>query len=268
MTQPAAGFDWRTALRAHRRAERISLAEVARRSGLSLSAVKAYESGRRHPSREALSAVIDAVGLTTDQANPILAGAGYAANWRAASYGAYGPRPVEWFASEVERDPWPVFVTNEASDLIAANRVFRTLVGVPLREKLPAPQWNFVATASNPDYARHLESWDDSMRFMIGLAKGWPGQLNPERLVSFMAGPYQRFLEGDPALVTRMLQLWSVSEPVAITTRMRYPVRWRRDDGRLMRFAAVMTVADVSQVFSWHDWVPEDAGTWGLLRSP
>lgn len=265
MSQEVARFDWRAALREHRRAERLSLAEVARRSGLSLSAVKSYESGRRHPSREALGAIIDAIGLTTDQANPILAGAGYAANWRAATHQAYGPRPLEWFAAEVERDPWPVFVTNEASDLVAANRVFRTLIGIHLAERLPAPQWNFVATASDPDYARRLESWDDSMRFMIGLAKGWPGQLSPERLVSFMAGPYQRFLEGDPALVTRMLQLWGSTEPAAVSTRMRYPVRWRHESGGLMRFAAVMTVADVQLVYSWHDWVPEDAQTWELL---
>lgn len=259
--------DWRQALREYRVQRRLSQPEVARRSGLSLSAVKAYENGQRHPSREALTAITDALGMTAGQANPILAGAGYATNWRAIYHQAYGPREVDWFTEEVERSAWPVFVTNEASDLIAANRAFRNLVGVPLRERLPrADKWNFLALSSTPSYAERLENWDEAMTFVLGLAKmDLRRQINPERPAPWTTEPYQRFLQGDPIYVTRMLRLWEPAEPVAHTTRMHYPVRWRHESGQLLRFAAMMHVADVWQVFAWHDWVPEDADTLRLL---
>ena len=99
--RPDRAFDWRVAVRDYRRRLRLSLAEVARRSGLSLSAVKSYENGARHPTRSALKAVTDALGMTAQQSNPIFAGAGYATNWRAIYHEAYGPRPVEWFTEEV-----------------------------------------------------------------------------------------------------------------------------------------------------------------------
>ena len=260
--------EWRRVLREYRRQLRLSQPEVARRSGLSLSAVKAYESGDRRPSRDALTAIIDALGMTAEQANPVLAGAGYAGNWRAIYHEAYGPRSIEWFAEEVERCSWPLFVVNEAADLIAANRAFRILVGVPLAARLPDPKkWNFIVTASDPRYANQLESWDEAMRFMIGLAKGDMGRsINPERPAPHNAAAYQRFLQGDPAYVTRMLGLWESTEPVPHTTRMIHPVRWRHTSGQLMSFTSTVTVADVWQAFFWVDWVPEDAETVSLLR--
>lgn len=260
--------EWRQVLREYRQKQGLSQPEVARRSGLSLSAVRAYESGDRHPSREALSAIIDALGMTAEQASPVLTGAGYAANWQAVYHEAYGPRDIEWFTQEVEHYSWPVLVSNEAADLIAANRSFRTLVGIPLTERLPCQEkWNFLVPASDPAYADRLESWDEAMSFMIGLAKADRRSINPERPAPHNNASYQRFLQGDPAYVTRMLKLWGTAEPVPHTTRMRHPVRWRHESGQLMRFTATMTVADVWQAFFWMDWVPDDPETLSLLRA-
>lgn len=262
-----AAFDWARAIREDRKRKRLSRPEIAHRSGLSLSAVKAYETGARHPSREALSAIIDALGMTTDQANPILTGAGYATNWRAIFHEAYGPRPPEWFAEQVERETWPVFVTNEASDIVAANRAFRTLIGIPLRETLPKPdKWNFIAMATHPSWADRIENWDEAMSWALGLAKtGLRRQINLERPAPWSFESYKQLLKGDPAYIARMLKLWEPAEPVEHTTRMRYPARWRNEDGRVLRFAAVVHVADVWQVYAWHDWIPEDAETMRVI---
>lgn len=263
-----ASFDWRRAIREHRRKRRISQPDLAARSGLSLSAVKAYESGRRHPTREALSAIVDALGITADQANPLFAGAGYAANWHAIFHEAYGPRDVPWFTEQVERSTWPVFVTNEASDLIAANRPLRLLHGMALDEVLPQPdRWNYLALASQPWYAERLENWDEAMTFVLGLAKAvMRRDLNPERPAPWNSESYKRFLQGEPAYVTRLLRLWEPAEPVPYTTRVHYRVRWRHESGQLLRFAALMHVADVWQAYAWHDWVPEDAETLRLVQ--
>jgi transcriptional regulator with XRE-family HTH domain len=261
-------FYWQRVIREHRRSKRLSQPELARRSGLSLSAVKAYESGARHPSRETLVAIIGALGLTAGEANPVLAGAGYATNWRAIFHQAYGPRDIQWFTEEVERSPWPVFVTNEASDMIAANRALRTLHDVPLDEQLPRPEkWNCLAMASQTWYAERLENWDEAMGFVLGMAKtDLRAQVNPERPPTWAAEPYKRFLQGDPALITRMLKLWEPADPVAHTTRMHYRVRWRLRDGGQLRFSAMIHVADVWHVFAWHDWIPEDTETQRLLQ--
>lgn len=265
--EPDREFDWRSALREYRRRLRLSLPEVARRSGLSLSAVRTYESGARHPSRAALKAITDALGMTAEQSNPIFAGAGYATNWRAIYHEAYGPRPIEWFEEEVERSWWPVMVTNEAADLIAANRALRYVISVPLSQRLPDPEFNLLAWGSNPEWAAHVDSWDEAMSFILGLAKGLRGRhSDPETPTPWAVAAYQRFLRGDPALITRMLKLWEPAEPLPQTTRMHYPVRWRDDEGRLLRFTSVSTVADVYQVFAWHDWIPDDAETMLLLR--
>lgn len=259
----SAATDWPAALRGERLRLRLSRTEVARRSGLSASAIKAYESGQRNPSRDALAALIDALGLPAATANQILAGAGYATNWRAVLHKAYGPRDAAWFAAEVERYTWPVFVTNEAGDIIAANAHYREMIGIPRRHKLPDPQrWNFIVMASEAGLADRLENWDEVMKFMIGLAKALPGRLiNPERPAPWTASPVQRFLQGDPAYITRMLKLWEPAQPVEHTTRMRCPVVWRHQSGALLRFTMVMHVADVYNVLAWHDLIPQDAAT-------
>lgn len=260
-------FDWRSAIREYRRKRRLSQPELARHSGLSVSAVKAYENGTRHPSRETLAAIIDALGMTAGQANPVLAGAGYAANWHAIFHQAYGPRDIDWFTAEVERSPWPVSVTNEASDVIAGNRAYRLMLNIPLEERLPRPEkWNFLTMANTPYYAERMENWDEMMAFAMGLAKGhFRREVNPERPAPWTVEAYQRFLQGDPANVARLLKLWGPAEPVPYTTRMHYRVRWRHDSGQLMKFAGVMHVADVWHVFAWHDWIPEDAETLRLV---
>ena len=260
-------FDWRTLLREQRRVKKLSQPEVARRAQISLSAMKAYESGDRHPSRETLEAIIEALGLPVEEANRVLAGAGYAIDMRRILNERYEPRDPDWFATEVERFAWPVFVANQASDVLAANKTFRRLLGIPLSERLPDPKWNFLARASDPVFAPRMENWDQVMGFMIGLIKAeqrW--EANVERPAPFMAEPFQQFLAGDPAYVTRLLRLWESAEPVPITTRMTCPVRWRTESGAVLSFTSTMHVADLWQELSWLDWVPDDEPTWTLLR--
>jgi transcriptional regulator with XRE-family HTH domain len=258
-----AAFDWALAIRQDRRRKRLSRPEIARRSGLSLSAVKAYETGARHPSREALTAIIDALGMTSAQGNPVLAGAGYATNWRAIFHEAYGPRDLSWFTEQVELVTWPVFVTNEASDIVAANRVFRALIGIPPAEALPRPdKWNFIAMATHPWWADRVDNWDEAMSWALGLAKtGLRRQINLERPAPWSIESYAQLLKGDPGYIARMLKLWEPAEPVEHTTRMRYPARWRHDTGEVLRFSAIVHVADVWEVYAWHDWIPEDPET-------
>jgi hypothetical protein len=229
--------------------------------------MKAYESGDRHPSRETLQAIIVGLGLPLEEANRVLAGAGYAIDMRYIINERYEPRPVEWFAAEVERYSWPVFVTNQSSAMLASNRVGRRLLGIPLNDKLPQPKWSFLARASDPAYAARVDNWDEVMSFMLGILKGeqrYEGNL--ERMPPPVIEPFQQFLSGDPAYITRMLRLWESASPVPITTRMSGHVRWRAESGELLSFTGTMHVADLWQELAWLDWIPEDEITWTLLR--
>jgi transcriptional regulator with XRE-family HTH domain len=260
--------EWRQLLREQRIRLRLSRPEVARRADLSPSAMKAYESGERHPSRGALTAILEALGMPIEQAERVLAGAGYAIDMRSILTDKYAPRPLDWYTEEIERYTWPVFVTNQASDVLAANRAFRLLIGIPLSERLPQPRWNFIARASDPEFAARQENWDESMSFMIGLGKSeqrW--EVNVERPSPWTSDAYRQFLEGDPAYITRLLRLWEHAEPVPHTTRMHYRTHWRVSPDRLLRFECTMHAADIWQELSWHDWIPADEETLRIVRT-
>ncbi len=261
-------FEWRRRLREHRLRLQLSQPEVARRAGLSLSAVKAYESGDRHPSREAITAITQALGLPVEEVNRVLAGAGYAVDLRGLLNERYAPRGVDWFATEVERFLWPVFVTNQASDVLAANRAFRRVIDMPLTERLPNPaKWNIGARASDPAFAACMENWDEVMSFLIGLAKSeLRHDVSLEKPAPWTSDAFQTFLKGDPAYIARLPRLWQTAEPVPYTTRMPYRVRWRCPGGEAMRFMCTMHVADIWQDLSWHDWIPEDPASLQALQ--
>lgn len=259
-------FDWRRLLREHRLRLHISLPEAARRAHLSLSAVKAYESGKRHPSREALVALVSELGLPVEVANRVLAGAGYAIDLRGILDERYEPREAGWFAEQVKRHSWPVFVTNQVSDVLAANHAFRRLIGMPLGEQLPNPAtWNIIARSSDRAFAERMENWDEAMRFVVGLGKAERQEVNLERPNPLLAESLGTFLAGDPEYIARLLKLWEAAEPVAHATRATYNVRWRHESGALLSFSATMHVADIWQGLMWHDWIADDAETLNLL---
>lgn len=121
--------------------------------------------------------------------------------------------------------------------------------------------------ASDPAFIERYESWDDGAKFIAGILKAeqrW--EANLDRPAPPISDAFQRFLQGDPVYITRLLKLWESIEPVDITTRMAYPVRWRAESGELLSFAATMHVAEVWQELSWHDWIPADGATQAALR--
>jgi hypothetical protein len=150
------------------------------------------------------------------------------------------------------------------------NAAFRASVGTELMSRLtsdPGLQ-NYIATASDPAFVARIENWDEAVKFMIGVAKGETRtQHNLERPVPFTEGAIARFLDGDPALVRRMMMLWPEAEPVAAGMRRHYRWHWRTEDGRLMRFMCVLHVADIWSELTWIDYVPQDAETWTVLSS-
>ncbi len=165
-------LDWRTRLRDARVARGVTFAELARRTGLSVSALKAYESGRRHPSPTALDEIIAAVGIAHEEGNPIRAGAGFAIDF-AALFDQRYVFDLRIAQQQLDRLPWPAYITNQATLVVAFNRPFATLLGVEPEIDFPDPaERNLLAYANQPRFTRCLENFDEVVGMLIGLAKG------------------------------------------------------------------------------------------------
>lgn len=263
-------LDWRHALREHRKARGFTQTRLAREASLSLSALKQYETGQRHPSAEALDAIIAALGLTAEQSSAIRAGAGFAPDMRRIFYERLGPYDVHDLQEQANRYSWPVFVANLAADILVANEPFFRVLGSELEQlfRADATQRNLLSVASDPRFAKRVRNWDESMRFFIGLMKGeerW--QHNLERPVPMLEGPLRRFLDGDPELIRRTLSLYESAAPVRHTTRIASRFVWALEDGREITFKSLIHVADLYQELSWHDWIPETAADHAVLES-
>ena len=263
-------FDWRASLREHRVRHGLSQPEVGKRAGLSTASVRSYENGSRHPTLDALAAMLKAIGLTPEQANPIRAGAGYAVDLRWLIGSRYAPRDIEQLAEEAEKYTWPVWVANITADLLVMNRAFRAMLGPDLVAELERDTEtpNFIAASSNPHFADRLVNWDETVKFMIGLSKGEPrADLNLERPEPFLAKAVQRFLKGDPGYVRRLMMLWQEAPDVTAGMRYHSPFHWKVDDGRVLRLMGTIHIADIWSELLWGDYIPEDSEAWQILES-
>lgn len=262
-------IDWRGELRRRRLERGLSQAAVARRAGLSLSAVKAYERGDRRPSAQALDAMVQAIGLAHDEANPIRAGAGYAIDWQGVLERRYVSEPAE-VRRQAEELPWPVFITNQGSYVVCWNRPFERLWDVDVEREFPDPlSRNLLGGAAIGRFARCIASYEETMAFFLGMIKGDP------RIRADLGAPapwhreaVQHLADGDPGELRRLLDAWEKARPIPHRTRHQYRVVWRyRGAGPTIRFIGVHTVCDIWNELSWQEWIPADAESWIALAS-
>ncbi len=262
-------LDWRAELRAHRLERGLSQAEVARRAGLSLSAVKAYERGDRRPSARALDEMIEAIGLAHDEANPIRAGAGYAIDWQGVLERRYVAEPGE-LRRQADELPWPAFITNQASYVVHWNRAFERLWDVDVEREYPDPMSrNLLAGASIARFARCIANYEETMAFFLGMIKGDPRiQADLEVPAPWHRDAVGQLADGDPGELRRLLDAWEKAQPISHRIRHQYRVAWSyRGVGPTIHFIGLHTVCDIWNELSWQEWIPSDAESWAALAS-
>jgi transcriptional regulator with XRE-family HTH domain len=261
-------FDWRRALRDARLARTLSLSALSRNSGLSLAAVKAYEAGTRTPSRDALTALIDAIGIPREDANRIYAGAGYAIDWYTLFRGRY-LFDLDDARQQLESLQWPAFISNQSFDVVHANAAIRKLLevddGEPPGDDVATR--NIFAGATLARFAARMENFDELVTFMIGLAKGDPRR--PQDLdhpSPWLRESTQRVMRADDAVVRKYRELWENAAPVEHKMTHQYRVCWRHGSGRRLEFVGLLTIADIWNELSRNDWIPADNASWDALR--
>lgn len=262
---------WHEELSSIRSALGLSQADLAERTHISVASIKAYEAGRRHPSRPYLTAILDAMQVDRSVRNRVLSATGYAPD----GLEVRPPNITEWWFTadeaqcEIDGYAWPSFVLTERGEVAAANAVAQRLWDVDLsREYLDAIERNLLCVASDPKFADRLVNWDEAMGRIASVFSSF--HRHPETLEKpspYFQAVLQRFLKGDPKYVGRFLEIWRSAPPYGGKTRWTYPVVWEEPGVGRMRFTAVVSPANESDGLAFNDWMPADAESWeGLGR--
>ena len=265
----------RRSLRRAREKAGLTQAELGRLASSSESAIRSYESEnvsrQRNPNRAHLESILKIVYASRDEATSIMEGFGYSV-----SRTLFPPElfPDYFFSQEqlddyVERVPWPEFVVNTAVDIVAANKAAERLWGTTLTEERARSRngvANLLAVASQPRIAERLVNWDECLRLVLGTLKGTPER--PEALdqpSNRLEHVLQDFAGGNPAVVSRLVEIWSNSPPLPAKVRWDYPVVWRDPEAGELRFHAIVSTASEPAGLAFNDWHPADAGAWGWV---
>ena len=171
--------EWRMTLRTARKRLKLSLAEAATRAGLSPEAVRGYENGRRRPRRNHLLAVLRAIEANQYEVNDVLRDAGFA---EMKTLFPLSEHPSYYFGLEelddaVARAPWPVFVSSDAAEVVAANEATQAVWDVDFayeRGWRTRPQMNLLSVASDHHFADRVVNWRELVGLLAAIHKGRP----------------------------------------------------------------------------------------------
>ena len=263
---------WRTKLRHARDRLGLSQRDVAGRAGVSPETVRAYESGRRRPTRERLGDLLDAIPVTAHERQDILDSAGFSTPrtlYPATEYPDYF-LSIDEIQPEVERVGWPAFVLSSTNEVVAANAAVQALWGIDFEEeraKRTAPQMNLLAVASERRFADRMVNWDECVGTLAAVFKGRPA--NPASLDDpdpYFSDVLAEFAAGDPVFLGRLVSIWVATPAMESKVRWNYRVVWHDEDFGELRFHCLVTTASEPAGLAVNDWIPLDAETWGVLE--
>ena len=214
--------EWRVVLQSARRRLGLSRVELARRTGLSVDTIRAYEQGRRRPSAAALTVITDALKVDRTTANQLRLELGYAPDTRDLGTPSVADQySVEELQVELERLPWPSFAANEVMEVVAANAAAQRLWGVDLTsEFLELTERNLLRVASTPRFADHCLNWEEVVGVMVGMWKGHHrGHEDLDHPSPYFAKLIEDFMAGDPKYVKLVNRLRILLEEAEFARR-------------------------------------------------
>lgn len=238
---------------------------MAERAAVSEASVRAYESGRRHPPRETLSAILRALAVEPIRRNQILECAGYAPEAGVIGAAPTGPDyTLEEALAEINTYPWPAHLNNEMFEVLAANPLMQAVWGVDLaNERKSVMERSFVVAMSEQHFADHIKNWDELMLLMSRMLKGSHSEegIDETGPNPYLATIAQKFLMGDPRYVQRFLQIWISAPPLVQKRRFVAPMQWEHDELGLMKFMLVINPANMESYMTFVEWLPCDGAT-------
>lgn len=253
---------WQTALRALREAMRLNRRQAAALAGVSVETVRAYEVGRRLPSRRTLLALLLALRASRHDRNRILAAAGFREDDRPPGVEPAAPDlRFDEAVADVLASPWPACLCDDVATVLAANPPALRLWEAPAGwEMLHPPDRNLFARLSQPAFGDRVENWDEVASYAIATFKAHYGaDAIADGSSPYLAAIVDRFMAGQPRYVQRFARAWASSEPALRKRRFRYPVSWRNRAGERRRFVVVVSMVNLTDGLFVYDWIPVEA---------
>jgi transcriptional regulator with XRE-family HTH domain len=262
--------NWSAKLLTARQATRMSRAALSQYSGISSPTIKAYETGKRHPSRELLTVLLDTLKTERPLRDQILERAGFAPDGARLRPGPEGYMfTVDEALADIEERAWPVCVLTELMEVLGANALLQRVWNVDLSTEFMGPfERNLMTVVTTPRFADRIVNWDEVVTAGISAWKGHhrgPEELHSPSSAYFMA-VMQKVLAGDPAYVQRLVGLWDTVPPVVPKVRWRFPVVWDRPPVGELRFEVVVNAANEHEGFYFQEWHPLGADAWTRLE--
>ena len=264
---------WHDRLRDARRDLGLSQGDLGGMTSLSAETIRAYESGRRHPSRAHLESIVDGLGLSPLAGNSILVEAGYAPREPLFPASQY---PGFYFQAEelqpyIDERPWPDFVLNQPLELMAANRAAQALWQIDLANELATrsrAQLNMLSVASDHHFADRIPNWPDVMSVIIAVFKGQPRlpESSLDEPSAYFGEVLAEFARGDPSFLPALATLWESVPAREAKVNWTYPVVWCDPEFGEMRYLAQVSTANGVDGFAFNSWIPLDAETWMVLE--
>lgn len=258
--------DWNTQLREARRNLGLTHEELAKRAGMSAASLRAYELGRRHPTREHLSSLLRALRFDLRSRNAALISGGFAPESVEAPAGALSRREA---ARLIRARPWPSFVINELMETVAGNRPGLLLTGLTRKRMADRVERNSLVIASrafSAPSADQLRDWGAVASLAIARAKA-SGIGSLEAPDAYFAAVLERVARGDPKLIRELTLLWDATPPLmAQTPAWSYAGDWTVNDSETIRFHCLAVRVNPQDLIEIHDWIPADAASHHLLQ--
>jgi len=270
-------------LTAARHAGQLTRAQLAARSGVSISSIEAYERGQRQrPRREQLLRLCSGLGLDQYRTNSLLRASGYEeepsdfARWMA------GEEPVRAvqrreqvrgsnfreITREADAAAWPCFVLDGRCHVVHANPLAERLTHLsrlPVLAGRPAP--HLMQLAVNREIRARLLNWAEVVSVVL------PGRLQP--LVLGHAGGVKQanelldvthqVNETDREGLVSLFDIWAARPNPVNPRRIAVKLWWSSDTGERLAFNCLLNGWNAYDPYWAMDWHPADARTFNWL---
>ena len=243
---------------------------VAEQLGLSVQALRAYETGRRRPRRDTLLKIVALLQFTAADANTLLEQAGFAPEpglYPAHEFPEYAFR-VEELQRFLDKRPWPAIATDDAIRILAANRAMQALWRFDfnrLRRQREPDEMTLFAIIGELKLLDRISNWPDFLRAAASLNKGRPSRAtltSPERRLASL----EAMAGDDRVRLKRMRDIWAKARPGPQRIQADFPIVWSDPEYGELHFRSVVSVASAADRLDFRDWHPVDAPTWRAIE--
>jgi transcriptional regulator with XRE-family HTH domain len=222
-------------LRHWRAARGMSQLDLALRAGFSARHVSFIETGRSHPSRQALVTLAETLDVPLRERNRLLEAGGFARVYPETPLASDDLRHLRGMLQFLldRHEPYPAFVLDRYTTCLMANRAAERLLAPLAPVHLLSPPVNFLRITFHPEGLRRwIVNWDEVARTVLHRAERELEAVNDAQATALLTE-----IRGHDGALAR--------GPVAATASradLLLPIHVRKDALELRLFSTIMTL--------------------------